>query len=71
MQTATSTALAVKELEPGQFHWLLLREKPAEADDEMGYDLLKISQPYPDPAAAWTAGYLALRAMMRRAAEAQ
>ena len=67
MHVATSTALAVKELEPGQFHWILLEEEPSELDDGLVYAPGTISEHYNDADAAWVAGYLALRARMRKA----
>lgn len=67
MQVATSTALAVKELEPGQFHWILLAEEASEHDDGLLYTPETISGTYPDADSAWVAGYLALRARTRNA----
>ena len=66
MHLATSTALAVKELEPGQFHWILLEEKPSDLDEGLVYAPETISVQYPHAGAAWVAGYLALRARMRK-----
>lgn len=57
-------ALAVKELEPGEFHWIWLNET-ASSDDLMSYLPETFSRPYPNAAAAWTAGYLAVRAALR------
>lgn len=66
MHRATSTALAVKELEPGQFHWILLEEKPSDLDDDLVYAPATVSEQYAQAGAAWVAGYLALRARMRK-----
>lgn len=65
MTSVISSALAVKELELGEFHWILLNEE-ASADERLTYTPQRFSEPFPDPAAAWAAGYLVLRAMLRR-----
>ena len=65
---ATSMALAVKELEMGEFHWILLREEASSSDDLLAYSPQKISRPHADAKAAWAAGYLALRAGLHRSA---
>ena len=61
---ATSIALAVKELEVGEFHWILLRETDS-LSDQLAYAPEKISGSHANAKAAWTAGYLALRANFR------
>ena len=61
---ATSIALAVKELEVGEFHWILLREA-ASSSEQLAYAPEKISSSHANAKAAWTAGYLALRARLR------
>ena len=63
---ATSMALAVKELEIGEFHWILLREEASSSEDQLAYSPLKMSRAYADGKAAWAAGYLALRAGLNR-----
>jgi hypothetical protein len=60
----TSIALAVKELEVGEFHWILLREVDS-SSDQLEYTPEKISRSHANAKAAWTAGYLALRATLR------
>ncbi len=64
MKAATSLALTVKELEPGEFHWILMDEADS-SDDLLSYTLRSISLPYVNATAAWSAGYLATRAMLR------
>lgn len=59
-------ALAVQELEPGEFHWLLLDEAGGTMGDLVSFAPAKISAPYPNSAAVWVAGYLALRATSYR-----
>ncbi|RYZ80412.1 MAG: hypothetical protein EOP06_25375 [Proteobacteria bacterium] len=61
---ATSIALAVKDLEAGEFHWILLREVDS-SSDQLAYAPEKISGSHANAKAAWTAGYLALRASFR------
>ena len=61
---ATSIALAVKELEVGEFHWILLREADS-SSDQLAYAPEKISGSHANAKSAWTAGYLALRASFR------
>jgi hypothetical protein len=63
---ATSTALAVKELEPGEFHWLLLEENLSVSKELPAYTPKKVSHSYPNASAAWVAGYLVIRASLRR-----
>lgn len=63
---STSIALAVKELEAGEFHWILLQEESSSLEDLLAYSPQKISRPHADEKAAWTAGYLALRAGLHR-----
>ncbi|RYE67244.1 MAG: hypothetical protein EOO81_10645 [Oxalobacteraceae bacterium] len=58
-------ALCVKELEPGEFHWILLDETASPDDDLLSYCPRTVSQPYANAAAAWTAGYLVIRALLR------
>ncbi|MBB1602530.1 MULTISPECIES: hypothetical protein [unclassified Variovorax] len=65
MTSGISSALAVKELELGEFHWILLHEEES-ADELLTYTPQRFSEPFSDPAAAWAAGYLVLRAMLRR-----
>jgi hypothetical protein len=60
-------ALAVKEIESGEFHWMLLREEET-SDDLLSYRPERLSESYRDAPAAWAAGYLALRAAMRKSA---
>ncbi|MBC7391834.1 MULTISPECIES: hypothetical protein [unclassified Variovorax] len=66
MNAATSLALAVKELEPGEFHWMLL-EEDGSLEDGFSFKPRRIGEPETDTAAAWVAGYLALRAALRAA----
>lgn len=66
MSIATSLALSVKELEPGEFHWMLL-EEDGSSDDRFNFKPKRIGQPETDVAAAWVAGYMALRATLRAA----
>ena len=68
MHAATSTALTVKEMEPGQFHWILLEEECSELEMSMVYAPAMISEHYANADAAWVAGYLALRARLRNTA---
>jgi hypothetical protein len=65
MSNTFSLALAVKELEAGEFHWILL-EETASSDDLLSYVPQHFSEPHRDAAAAWSAGYLAIRARMRK-----
>lgn len=58
-------ALCIKELEPGEFHWILLDETASPDDDLLNYRLRTVSQPYANAMAAWTAGYLVVRAILR------
>jgi hypothetical protein len=58
-------ALCVKELEPGEFHWILLDETASPDDDLLSYRPRTVSPPYANAAAAWTAGYLVIRALLR------
>lgn len=67
MSPAFSSALAVKELEPGEFHWIILQEEYSE-DDLLNYVPMTFSEPHRDAAAAWAAGYLVIRAATRKAA---
>jgi hypothetical protein len=67
MAVAFPSALAVKELEPGEFHWILLQEENT-SDDLLNHAPETFSEPHRDAAAAWAAGYLVIRAAMRRAA---
>jgi hypothetical protein len=64
MRPATSLALIVKELELGEFHWVLMDEAGS-SDDLLSYVPRSISLPYTTAAAAWSAGYLAMRSMLR------
>ena len=65
MSNISSLALAVKELEAGEFHWILL-EETSSSDDLLSYVPQHFSEPHRDAAAAWSAGYLAVRARMRK-----
>lgn len=65
MNNSSSLALAVKELEAGEFHWILL-EEASSSDDLLSYEPQFYSEPHRDAAAAWSAGYLAIRARMRK-----
>ena len=65
MNPAASLALTVKELEPGEFHWMLLEEVES-TQEHLGYRPGKIGDPEPNIAAAWVAGYLALRCLLRK-----
>ena len=65
MYPAASLALTVKELEPGEFHWMLLEEVES-TQEHLGYRPGKIGDPEPNIAAAWVAGYLALRCLLRK-----
>ena len=67
MSPAFPSALAVKELEPGEFHWIILQEENS-SDDLLNYVPETLSEPHRDAAAAWAAGYLVIRAAMRRTA---
>jgi hypothetical protein len=64
MNPLASLALTVKELEPGEFHWIWLNETVS-SDDLLSYSVHTISVPYANAAAAWSAGYLAIRAVLR------
>ena len=64
MRPATSLALTVKELELGEFHWILMDEAGS-SNDLLSYTPRSISLPYVNAAAAWSAGYLAMRAVLR------
>ena len=64
MNAAASLALTVKELEPGEFHWMLLEEVDS-TQEHLGYRPGKIGEAEPNIAAAWVAGYLALRSLLR------
>ncbi len=66
MNPATSLALAVKELEPGEFHWMLL-EEDGSSEEGFNFKPKRIGEAETDVAAAWVAGYLALRAVLRAA----
>ena len=66
MSASFSMALAIKELEPGEFHWILLDEAFSE-DDLLSYAPQTFSEPYKNAAAAWAAGYLMVRATLRKA----
>ncbi|RYZ87886.1 MAG: hypothetical protein EOP06_11895 [Proteobacteria bacterium] len=66
MSTSFSMALAIKELEPGEYHWILLDEASSE-DDLLSYAPQAFSDPYKNAAAAWAAGYLMVRATLRKA----
>lgn len=57
-------ALAVKELEPGEFHWIWLEEANS-SDDLLSYLPRTFSRPHSNAASAWTAGYLTVRAALR------
>jgi hypothetical protein len=61
MNAATVTALTVKELEPGEFHWIWLDETSSAADESLCYVPRTVSTPYADPSSAWMAGCLAIR----------
>ncbi len=63
---AMSMALAVKELEPGEFHWLLLEENLSVSKEMPAYTPSKVSHSYPNANAAWVAGYLLIRAKLRK-----
>lgn len=65
MNPAASLTLTVKELEPGEFHWMLLEEVES-TQEHLGYRPGKIGDPEPNIAAAWVAGYLALRSILRK-----
>ena len=75
MASAFTGALAVKEIEPGEWHWVLLKEASldslseaaAEQENSLCYVPDAFSDPHADAAAAWAAGYLAIRAAMRKA----
>ena len=66
MSTPLSIALAVKELEPGEFHWILLHEAASD-DDLLSYTAQTFSEPHRNAAAAWAEGYLVMRAALRKA----
>ena len=66
MKPHAALALAIKELEAGEFHWILM-EEAGSSDDLLSYTPRSISLPYANAAAAWSAGYLAMRAMLRSA----
>lgn len=67
---ATTTALTVKELSVGEFHWVLLTEAQGSSSDQLlSYSPSKISSPHANAMAAWVAGYLALRAILRKEAK--
>lgn len=66
MSTFLSMALAVKELEPGEFHWVLLDEAASD-DDLLSYTAQTLSEPHRNAAAAWAEGYLVMRAALRKA----
>lgn len=68
MSTSLSMALAVKELEPGEFHWILLDEAASE-DDLLSYTAQSFSEPHRNVAAAWAEGYLVVRAALRKASK--
>ncbi|RYZ81429.1 MAG: hypothetical protein EOP06_23500 [Proteobacteria bacterium] len=68
MSTPVSMALAVKELEPGEFHWILLDEAESE-DDQLSYTARTLSEPHRNAAAAWAEGYLVVRAALRKASK--
>jgi hypothetical protein len=70
MSTPLSAALAVKELESGEFHWILMDETLS-SDDLISYMPQKLSKPYRNAEAAWAAGYLMVRATLRKAASGQ
>ena len=59
-------ALAVKELEPGEFHWILLDEAASE-DDLLSYSARTFSKPHRNATAAWVEGHLVMRAALRKA----
>jgi hypothetical protein len=65
MKSAASLALTVKELEPGEFHWILLDEDGS-TEDHLAYKPGRIGDPEPNLAAAWVAGYMAVRARLRK-----
>lgn len=65
MNPAAPLALTVKELEPGEFHWILL-EEVGSTQEHLAYKPGKIGDPEPNIAAAWVAGYLALRSLLRK-----
>lgn len=75
MASVFTSALAVKELEPGEWHWVILKEAPAtrpndcsaDEEDPLCYVPDTFSDAHADAAAAWAAGYLVIRAAMRRA----
>lgn len=67
MSTSLSLALAVKELERGEFHWILMDEAPS-SDDLMSYAPQTFSEPFRNAEAAWAAGYLRVRTALRKAA---
>ncbi|MGF6528410.1 hypothetical protein [Variovorax sp. PvP013] len=67
MNPLAAMALTVKELEPGEFHWIWLDETASSDDDLLSYSPRIVSPPHANAAAAWTAGYLALRAALRSA----
>lgn len=67
MSPAFPSALAVKELEPGEFHWIILQEEES-SDDFLNYVPKTFSAPHRNAAAAWAAGYLVIRAATRRVA---
>ncbi len=67
MNPPASLALTVKEMEPGEFHWILLEEDES-TPDHLGYKPRTIGDPEPNMAAAWVSGYMALRALLRKAA---
>jgi hypothetical protein len=65
MSTPLSMALAVKELEPGEFHWIMLEEATSD-DDLLSYAAKTFSEPHKNAAAAWAEGYLVVRAALRQ-----
>lgn len=67
---ATTTALTVKELSVGEFHWVLLTEaQGSNSDHLLSYAPSKVSFPYANAMAAWVAGYLVFRAILRKEAK--
>lgn len=65
-----SCALGVKEIEPGEFHWILLQEEETDDETLLSYSPTQLSAPYRNVLAAWAAGYLALRARLRNSRDA-
>ena len=59
-----SIALAVKELEPSEFHWISLDEAASD-NNLLSYTAQTLSEPHRNAAAPWAEGYLVTRAVLR------